>query len=76
MFQKLRFRKEINGRIESTPGFWGIPHNKTQYRLYLERNIHPSLGFSNVGHYSNNKFPVTSVTLNEDVIDWFTGFSV
>jgi len=69
LFQKLRFRKEINGRIESTPGFWGIPHNKTQYRLYLERNIHPSLDFSNVEHDSNNNFPVTSVTLIEDITD-------
>ena len=59
----------MNGRIESTPGFWGIPHNKTQYRLYLERNIHPSLDFSNVEHDSNNNFPVTSVTLIEDITD-------
>jgi hypothetical protein len=67
LFQKLRFRKEINGRIESTPGFWGIPHNKSHYRLYLEGNIRLSLDFSNVEHDPNNNFPVTSVTLNEDV---------
>ena len=44
------------------------PHNKTHYRLNLERFSVP-LNLSKAEHDSNNKFPITSVTQNEDITD-------